>query len=392
MANTNANDPGNNKGFFITSKHSNIADSLGPQYQGLIEANPYRGLRYNKSPWQNVLHWLGFRTEADAFDENMATQAAEYDASIAQKAYDEQYNSAAMQAERMRAAGLNPDLSGGSNISPGEAASPAQDPSTPMETSGQEAELHNFASTVMSLFSSGLGIVEAIQGVRARNLNNRLTAWQTEGYIAQYAKDMFPYMLPNSPEPAGIDPNTYDWKAETLRNAERFSGKLPKSLRKAFYDHIERFWDSAPAEKDALLEFVERVKASKEYHKESSSNYSEFTSVMRDIWEPLGKLAEKNFVQALKTEGAQLTTEEAEAKETAEYLKSHDATLEGQAENKENTARGEVADYTTEIKSTINQIMTNLQSTASKGGFDGFFANVLLLLFSLNADNLLPKL
>lgn len=392
MPNTNVNDPGNNKGFFITSKHSQLADQLGPKYQGLLDANPYRGLRYNKSPWQNVLHWLGFRTEADSFAENMATQAAEYDAAIAQKAYDEQYNDASAQAERLRAAGINPDISGGQGISPGEAASLPQDPSTPMQTTGQEAELHNFASTVMSLFSSGLGIVEAIQGVRARNLSNRLTDWQTEGYIAQYAKEMFPYMLPNSPEPAGIDPNTYDWKAETLRNAERFSGKLPKSMRQAFYDHIERFWDSAPAEKDAMLEFVERVKASKAYHKETSENFSEFTNVMRDIWEPLGKLAEKNFEQRLKTEGTQLSTEEAEAKEQAEYLDAHNATLEGQAENKENTAKGEVADYTKEIKSTINSIMSNLKSTASKGGFEGFFANVLLLLFTMNADNLLPKL
>lgn len=118
--------------------YSPPSPELGPQYQSLLDQNPYRNLTYRKSPWQNLLTNLGFRTEADAWQENMSVQAAEYDASIAQKAYDEQYNTASAQAERMRAAGINPDIDGGSSISPGEAASPAQDPSTPMQTTGDD--------------------------------------------------------------------------------------------------------------------------------------------------------------------------------------------------------------------------------------------------------------
>ena len=66
--------------------------------------------------------WLS--SEADAWQENMSVQAAEYDAAIVQKAYDEQYNQPSEQVARMNAAGLNPDISGGENINPGEAAKP----------------------------------------------------------------------------------------------------------------------------------------------------------------------------------------------------------------------------------------------------------------------------
>lgn len=371
--------------------------NLPARYQSMLDANPYRNQSYNESPWQAFLSNLGFRTQADAWKENMAVQAAEYDAAIAQKAADEAYETPAAQTARMRAAGLNPDLNGGEGISPGDAASLPQDPSTPMQSTGEEGVVSGFVNGVMSIFSSAIGIVETFQGIKGRNLQNHLLAIQGQEGMAQYAKDMFPYMLPTSPEPAGMQ-QSYDWKAETLRNARAFSRKLPRKMRDSFYSHIERFWDSAPADEAAFKVFLDRVKARKGYYEESSSNYSEFNVLMRDIWEPLGDLMQKNLKRNLElqekrydTEESQLTTEKAQAEETKQYLDVHNASAEGKAANAQYTAQEGAAELTEIIKSTINKITGNLQKTAEKGGVDGFFANVLLMLFSMNAEGMIPK-
>ena len=84
--------------------------------------NPYAGIDPHKelSWWNNFTDALGFtnyhgRLE-NQYDLASAQWQSEYDLAMA----DRQYNTPAEQVERMRAAGLNPDLNGGQNISPGE--------------------------------------------------------------------------------------------------------------------------------------------------------------------------------------------------------------------------------------------------------------------------------
>lgn len=380
---------------------------LGSQYQGMLDANPYRNQEYKVTPWQAFLGALGFRTEADAWKENMAVQAAEYDASIAQKAYNEQFESPAAQVARMRAAGLNPDLDGGASINPQSASPMPEDPSTPMQSTGASGtlgELGNFANAVLSTLSAGVGIIGSFQGIEAKSLQNQVSRFQLQGDIAGYAEKMFPYMLPDSPSPAGMV-NEFDWRGETLRRAQRFSKKLPRKTRKAFLDHIEQFWDSAPADEKAFQAFLDRARSRKEYYKETSWLYDEFDSSLRDLFEPLGELIQSNFKKGLEVEGKRLETEvdtlstqedinkttRAENAEEREYLATHDAAAQGQAANQQYSTVSSSGELQEAIKDTMNKIVHNLQSTAEKGGLDGFFANVLLMLFSMNAEGMLPS-
>ena len=134
-----------------------------PTINSLLEANPYRGQEYKKSGWQNFLSWLGFRTEADAWKENMAVQAAEYDASVLQKQYNENYDSADSQAARMRSAGMNPELDP-SSISSGNSSPMPDDPSTPMQSTGDETQILGFADKVMSAFTTCIGLSSGDSG------------------------------------------------------------------------------------------------------------------------------------------------------------------------------------------------------------------------------------
>lgn len=84
--------------------------------------NPYVGIDpHNELSWWNrFTDALGFTNYSgrleNQYDLAAAQWQSEYDLAMA----DRQYNSPQEQVERMKAAGLNPDLNGGQNISPGE--------------------------------------------------------------------------------------------------------------------------------------------------------------------------------------------------------------------------------------------------------------------------------
>lgn len=391
---------------YKTTETPNATSSpqLGSQYQSLIDANPYRNQEYSVSPWQSFLKALGFRTQADAWKENMAVQAAEYDASIAQKAYDEQYNTASAQAERMRAAGVNPDIDGGSSISPGDAAAPGEDPSTPMQSTGDDAQLGSFLNNVLSAVSSAVGLVQSFQGIEARSLQNQVERFRLQGDIAGYAERMLPYMIPDSPNPAGMV-NSYDWRGETLKRAERFSKKLPRKTRQAFLDHIEQFWDSAPADATAFEQFLKRAKSRKAYYQETSWNYSEFDDELRDIYQPIGELIQWNVKRQLElekkgydvqddtydTQKDSNATQRLENAERREYLEAHDASAEGAADNAGYKARTSQTELQDQLKGTLLKITNRLSAAGAKGGMEGFFADLVLMLMSLNSEGMIPK-
>lgn len=368
---------------------------LGTRYQQMLDANPYRNQTYNTSPWQNFLSALGFRTEADAWKENMSVQAAEYDAAIRQKAADEEYNNATSQAARLRAAGLNPDLDGGSSISAGEAEGLPQDPSTPMQSTGEETAIADMVSTftngILSSFSSALGLVGTFQGIRRNHLQNVLESFSLEGAVQGYAERMAPTFLPPSPEDETLL-GGFDWRMQTLKNAQAFSKKLPRSIRGKFLDYIENYWNSAPQEREAFNQFTGRVKSRKEFYGEYHENYSDIDKVLSSIWEPMAKNMERIVKLNQTALETGLNRQVAEDNEQMEFLKSHDATKQGEAANKAYDASIQQAEVARVLNETNQEIMNNLKSTSKKGGLEGFLANAFLSIMTMSAGNFLPSL
>lgn len=170
-----------NQGSGTSSGHS-------MRIQDLLAANPYRNLSYTVSPWQKFLSSLGFRTSADAWKENMAVQANEYDAAILQKEADESYNSPQQQMARMTAAGLNPELNGGQSIDSGSAASMGEDPSTPMQSTADDNPLLATANLIMSSVSSAFGMVKDVMTIRNMHLTNETGEIENGRRVAEFAK------------------------------------------------------------------------------------------------------------------------------------------------------------------------------------------------------------
>lgn len=251
---------------------------------------------YRTSPWEQFLRSLGLRTGQDSWNENMQIQANEFQSALEQKQYDEQYNLPVNEVARMRAAGINPDLNGGDAISPGDAQPLGEDPSTPMHSGTDVGIISDFANGVLGAVSSAVGIVGSIQGITSTRLTNSLKAIENESAFSEFARGLFPYFLPESPEPeVSEDGSARSWQDLALGRAQIFAGKLPKSLQDKFISQVQGFWNSAPGSSEAYKEWRDRVSSRRDYFNDSSYFYDEQDSVMRIIADGLQDANERIY-------------------------------------------------------------------------------------------------
>lgn len=166
----------------LRGETEHIVNNLGDAPSGvdplMWQNNPYAEYDYRHTGWQKFLEGLGIRTNYDAFKESMAMQAREYAASLADKAHNEEYDSASAQAARERAAGINPDLAG--NVDAGDSSPLADDgnPPVPPESFGMDNPL-SFGSAIMSgltsifgLAQSGIGVAQMFADYKSQVLDN----------------------------------------------------------------------------------------------------------------------------------------------------------------------------------------------------------------------------
>lgn len=354
-------------------------------YEDLKNSNPYRNQSYKESGWQRFLSSLGFRTQADAWKENMSVQAAEYDAAIAQKQFDTEYDSPSAQAARMRAAGLNPDLDP-SSISPGSPGSMGEDPSTPMQSSGDEETLGNIANGVMSAFTSALGIVTTFQGIHRNHLENMLLGFNSSKAISDFAKDNWQSMLPDSAESEILDDGSeVSWQGKAYERAKMFSKHLPKRYRQQFIDNVSSYWSSAPASAEEFETWRKGIAGKKGYEVDKRTNFSFIDSDLAIIADELAGLHSKLEKQSLKTDIAKSESEESAAHFEGDVSDRLDPSAAAAAKNAQAGATTEQAQFQKEIHRSINNIIGKLNQN------DDPFSKLLLIFISSMQMNLIPK-
>lgn len=386
--------------------NNNGATSNKKSYQDLLDANPYRNLTYKKSFWQNVASWLGLRTQADAWQENMDVQSREYDAAIRQKQYDEEYNDPQSQMARMRAAGINPDIDGGQSIDSGSAAPLGEDPSTPMQTTGSNETLSALASTLFGAFDTALNIVGGIQGSFGRHIQNVLGQTEVEKAAASLGKQTFFDSLPSTPlvmDGSEGSSGVVDGRAAGLMMAQKILGKYPKNIRKRAQRYVNNFYQSAPASKEAFNLWAEGIKSQKETANESTYFYKEVYGDMRILYEEINEANER--IYKLEQEGRAAkanadieseATRMVEAQNAGDYAQAlRDQGVPGIQASAYKSAQ-ENAAAQNGINKIVNQCMHNivrrLESKSKEGGLSGVFSSALLVSMSLNQMNMLPSL
>lgn len=225
------------------SQFGSAPSGYGDMYDALFAANPYRKQTYQQSGWQKLLSSMGFRTGYDDWLDQTSTNIAEWDASIMSMLQQNQYNEPAQQAERMRQAGINPDLLGTGDVA--SAASPMEDPNgMPAQDSNEIGKaaglLSGFASSCMSAFglaaqlmktSSEISSIKAgMQGIELENNNKAvdlidkiivgsvpLSAWSSDTGVDSYFQP--------------IDLSMYGFSGEQLGRANQILADRRESFK-----------------------------------------------------------------------------------------------------------------------------------------------------------------
>lgn len=135
--------------------------------------NPYTQFEYKNGLWDTLGDAFGFRTNQDKLREEMALKANEFNSQMQITDAQNEYNSPAAQANRARAAGINPELAGVENLG---SASPGG-----VDTAGLSAALDpsSNGTTAMAIgqaaigaFTNGLSLlsgIESLKGLRTQN-------------------------------------------------------------------------------------------------------------------------------------------------------------------------------------------------------------------------------
>ena len=142
-----------------------------------VAGNPYKNLNYRQTTLQKFFSNIGFRTKYDTAMEQANLQSREYLAGLLQQAYQNDYNSPVAEAERMRQAGLNPDLQGLEGVA--ESAAPPEDNSVISPdtfASDNIGDIFAAAGSAFELLSgsmtSALTIAQSFQSLNAGRLAN----------------------------------------------------------------------------------------------------------------------------------------------------------------------------------------------------------------------------
>lgn len=143
---------------FFTMAIDTAVNSVKNPYRSLLDSNP-RGLFSRGTDKRNR------QLQAE-------TAAAEFDADLALQDYNNEYNSPTAKAERMRAAGLNPDLAGIDGVSDSSGLSGLSG-SAQLSPDASPLETANFwLSNSQNILSSAMQFAQQMESMRSTSLDN----------------------------------------------------------------------------------------------------------------------------------------------------------------------------------------------------------------------------
>lgn len=337
-------------------------------------SNPYANYDYKHTWWQKLWESMGFRSKWDEFRESMAVNSAEYKSQLADKAHNEQYDSALSQAMREREAGINPDLAG--NVDAGSSSPMEPDPNVPIAPTADDPiqVIQGFGNTVMSIFTSamgfaqsGLGLMQMKQALEAGNIQNAQALFDL-GH--KTAVSFIPGVYPGE--------NT-DWVNQASSVAgDLMSPFLNSKQRKAFQNQLNALYSSAPVQAEQWDSWLNNAKGKintlTQYQSSLWGDGSD--EVIASAAQIIAKYSDKFIRQSARAraEGAE---------NQAEYESQFDASLQAGVENMTNQRNIEGASIDAILNEALNEIMVDLRDRSESGKRGHQFASAALLLFSL---------
>lgn len=304
----------------------------GSMYDRLFSANPYRNLTYNKTWWQRTLSGLGFRTSADKFFEDAQIQAAEYDARIFELMQQNEFNEPSAQSDRMRAAGINPDLLGTGDVA--EAASSAPDPNGMSSEVGNDFQsVRDFGMMIASCFSGAMAMVKEgidlygmASDIEGKNIGNALSLDELANTVIRR----------NIPAEGFSDDADYLSWIEGLHQSPdlKWSQSLARSLglsrksRKGFETAYESAIGNLPNTLEMFKQQRELAGEKLGYARQTDSKYynqsfevmQELNQPLTDLDDDLTEIQKKNAVAQANVQSSEIENQGIQADIHGQYL------------------------------------------------------------------------
>lgn len=368
-------------------------NKYGSSYSGLVEANPYANMSYSQSPWQKFLASLGFRTNYDAYRESLALQAKEYDASIAAKAYNENYDSAASQADRLREAGVNPDLNG---VDAGSSSALSDDGNPAIAPEGNDFEMVTnvagaMVSTLETLFGfaqSGFNILGQFQDLRSKKLAN------DKSFMENSLMAFLNASLPDEYNSDNRSDGFTFWRFGYDKSSRL--GRLLGSRSKKYASAVNLFRESLVGQEEEAAHRANRAANRSRFSSiRGSAYYSEFNDVLDAFEGALTDLAKDVSTTNMQKDTAQnvYDAKRLEALNPAEMAGYEASTAASNAltagsNAKRASAEASLAEARDKAKNSIDDLIGSLEAFGDKGNWLAQIGAILMSLVKVRVFQL----
>lgn len=364
------------------------AQFKGTDYMSLFQNNPYSQMYKDYSPGllDSLGSIFGFQTRGDALKQS----ALEYNAQLLQNKREEGYNSESSVAQRMREAGLNPDLTG---LAGGSQASEFDMPQTP--PGGPDASsVGNVVSGIASAIEGAIGLFGKFQNLKSLVLENderefSLTG-SASGLVRDYADAVFGAknvrldrksgsILEEVPDESG-DSDIPGVGIRVVGSIPRMNARNFKRFESAF----RAYHNTAKQRESMNKTFNESTKARDEYGRRMASDYSapenEPAEVIGHLWKPMQKLIDINFgdEQRLKSKTMKRSSQSLDIFDPARERQAYETGLDAQI------ASNEFSQQQNEFQKTVRSSIKEMTDSVAKDAKNGkFFAQCLMFTMSL---------
>lgn len=368
---------------FLKEVSSDPSGTGNISYEALYAMNPYRNYTYKRSWFQNLMSGLGLRTDADRYEEEMAMNAREYDANIALKEYNENFEDPVNEAQRLRNAGINSALSG---LGDANQASPISPDDTPPSAMADDMNtIQGFSSSILNLAQMTIGFMGDLESLKSLRLANESGDMDNIGKMLGLANDLVFQSTSGEYHPDD------DQAMYTLDYMNQVSG-LFRSKRSR-----QRFARASSSALNNLPNTLRIAEARNKRGKErfdfaqlyQSGYYDEQDEFLMALVEPLSELNDKLLKLDKETAIAQDNADISSAENTQEYNEAFSPELSASAANAQNRETANSSAYQTELNSTMRGIVSKLSSLAERGNK---FASVGLLLVQLFQSQFLANM
>ncbi len=328
---------------------TNPAPKSGTDYQALVDANPYATGTRKQTGWDRFVNKLGFTSGYDRYEAEREQNSKNYLAQIYAAQREEMYNSAIEQAERQRAAGINPDITGG--VDSGAAAgspeefAPVSDMSDAIQSGADDMD--NFGSLVslgVSALTGTLGVVDSISAIvkRGREVESVDYAIGSSmpDFVVKVARMFSDSDMVFSPEvkkriEAGESPESvFDDAFGNILSGASISSEYArpwfrsKRLNDVYNQKLKSFRNS-DVYKNYIKEFTNRYRSNIKSDKEASAEFNAFMSSYDDYVSIINENYFPKFAESYKYELEKVRVDRKQNKLTENQIALTDEEIAG---------------------------------------------------------------